>query len=208
VKADLRDLANRTAVFGGAFDPPHMGHRIAAQDVITKLGCKRIVFVPTGVPAFKTEQAPYEARLALAKACFQGLGEVLDIESTDAARGNGSSSSFDTISKLKPIFGPLAFVVGADQVPKFPEWKNFPAVLGLCAWIILERKGTQKPALESLKELESQGVSAQWTILETQAPDLSSSAIRQEIALKGQIAPDTVHKSVQDMIKEMHLYGL
>lgn len=219
--------AHRVAVMGGAFDPPHLGHRIAAQDVHSLAGCKRILFIPTGVPAFKTAQTPYSARLALAQACFSDLGEVLDLERTDSAW----SSTFETLSNLRPKYGELAFVMGTDQIIQLPKWKYFPEVLSACHWILLERKGGPSSALESIKSLEAQGVwrasqmgpqgpfsstwevtmgyiQTQFAVLPTRAPELSSSNIRAHMALHGTWPEDTLHKSVQNVIKEGHLYGL
>ncbi|MEN9722329.1 MAG: hypothetical protein RJB38_315 [Pseudomonadota bacterium] len=240
-----------SAVFGGSFDPPHEGHRVAAEGLLQHPGVKRVWVLPSGNPPWKNCIAAARDRLEMTKRAFgSGAGaspqiEVLDWEITLSERGanNRNSSEKTTTSAVLDWITPLAqgepmaWVIGSDQFLSLEKWSQFPEVLGRCHWIVLHRKGspghTQDETQAQCARLELSGLIKrdltgpnQWIIaprlvrdssekhlvlVETEAPALSSTAIREKLARKappreliqhGLLAP-----SVLDYLMEKSLYG-
>lgn len=218
-----------TAVFGGTFDPPHLGHREAVRGLFENPGIRRAIVVPSAIPPFKPQAASSENRLRMAELSFQGLADVrVDRRELDrAAQASLPSYSIDTILELKRESPHLAFVVGADQLVQFPGWHRFPDLLGSCHWIILGRKPDgQVIAQRTLNEWSANGLlrkdGAAWqtaggtrlVFAETDAPAISSTEVRAEIAratsleslvnyLKSRLTPEVV-----TYLMEQRIYGM
>lgn len=138
-----------TAIFGGAFDPPHLGHREAVESLLRNPGVKNVVILPSGNPPLKSTGTPAEHRLAMTKLGFarlrEGLSMRVEIDEREIHRAISSADSrpsytIDTIQELRrDLARPLAFVVGVDQVESLERWHRVRELLGLCHWIAIER---------------------------------------------------------------------
>lgn len=225
-----------TALFGGTFDPPHMGHLQAVEGLFQNPGIKDVVVIPSGDPPLKKTSTNSLHRLKMAQICFKSLSNVkvhpIEIENSQ----RGLSYSFNTISKIRTEFSSpdgslIAFVVGQDQIPQFHHWHRFPEILELCHWIILKRKTDPHLAEENLfntlrtwknSGLIERDVSPQreWKLknghhlilVDTPAVALSSSELRQELEKTGFVPPqDKIHlkllPEVGDYLKQHRLYG-
>ncbi|OFZ80916.1 MAG: hypothetical protein A2583_05655 [Bdellovibrionales bacterium RIFOXYD1_FULL_53_11] len=219
-----------TLLFGGAFDPPHLGHRKAVEGLFAVPGARRVVIVPTAKPPHKVSHIACMHRLAMAKLNFEGPGggEILfDLCEMDRNNRTGVPSySFETIAELGPKFGRLAMVTGADQFDEIHTWHRFPDVLGATDWVILERRpGGHARALEKLSALEASGLVRRddgrssdgvWrststgstlAVFPTDAPVVSSTLIRQQISRTGAPPEDVLLPAVSAYLKEHRLYG-
>jgi nicotinate (nicotinamide) nucleotide adenylyltransferase len=166
-----------TAIFGGAFDPPHLGHREAVESLFRHPGVKAVRIVPTGNPALKSATTEAKHRLEMARRNFMDLSEGFSahvvIDDRELRRDPAKPSyTYDTVQELRRELGtPLAFVVGVDQVESFDRWHRAPELLGLCHWIAIERKieggdtsaanDPEAPAArmaQGLKRLQSMGL--------------------------------------------------
>lgn len=164
------------AVFGGAFDPPHLGHLDALNGLFRNPGVREIRILPTGNPALKTAQTEAHHRLAMTRLNFKNArnpsGKAIEVDDREVLRqGARPSYTFDTLLELRREMGvgenqiaPLAFIIGVDQVAKLEQWYRFPEILGLCHWIALERAPhgagemhTATARLKTLGALESEG---------------------------------------------------
>lgn len=164
------------AVFGGAFDPPHLGHLEALHGLLRNPGVREIRILPTGNPALKTAQTEAKHRLAMTRLNFKNArnpsGKSIEVDDREVLRQNERPSyTFDTLLEFRREMGigagevaPLAFIIGADQVAKLDQWYRFPEILGLCHWIGLERapEGADEmhaatDRLKTLGALESYG---------------------------------------------------
>jgi nicotinate (nicotinamide) nucleotide adenylyltransferase len=153
-----------TAFFGGTFDPPHLGHRLAVDGLFAEPGVKAVRVLPSPLPPHKPTMAPTEARVEMARLAFAGSaahplrGPVsLDLSELDRAASlpaGAPTYTFDTLSLLKRDFAQLAFVIGTDQLQKIHTWHRFPDLLGLSHWIVLERK-TGEPGSRSERSASS-----------------------------------------------------
>jgi nicotinate-nucleotide adenylyltransferase len=134
----------RTGVFGGTFDPPHVGHLIAAADAFRELGLHRMLLVPAAEPPHKRGRAitPAPLRLEMVRAAIRGDDRFAadDLE----LRRAGPSYSADTLRELheRQPAGELFFLVGADQLRELPTWHRPEEVVRLARLVVLCREGT------------------------------------------------------------------
>jgi nicotinate-nucleotide adenylyltransferase len=130
-------------IFGGTFDPPHMGHLIAAQEVHYRLGLDRTLWVPAAVPPHKLdrETTPGELRLEMVRAAIAGDGrfEASGIE----LRRPGVSYTVDTLRELGAADpdARLHLIVGSDQLELSHTWRAWDEIKALATVVGYHRHG-------------------------------------------------------------------
>jgi nicotinate-nucleotide adenylyltransferase len=135
-------MPDGVGIFGGTFDPVHLGHLRAAEDVREAVDLAEVRFVPAAIPPHKDActVAPSAARLhmlELATAEVPGF-RVWPIE---LAR-RGPSYSIDTIRALREEVGPaarIAFVLGRDAFAEFHTWKEYATIFALSDVVVITR---------------------------------------------------------------------
>jgi len=131
----------RLAVFGGSFNPIHLGHLMIAQAALEQLSLDRILFVPARVPPHKefTCLIPDQARLSLIKMAIKDnhLFLVTDAE----LHREGPSYSIDTIHLIKEQFpaAELFYLIGADLVSDLHTWKDIDQLCEMVQFIAAPR---------------------------------------------------------------------
>jgi nicotinate-nucleotide adenylyltransferase len=137
----------RIGVFGGTFDPPHLGHLVVASDACGALGLHRVLWIPSAVPPHKvrTVQAPAEARLEMVRAAIEGdpRFEADDLE----LRRPGPSYTVDTLRDLarRHPGAELVLLIGADNLREIPGWREPQEILKLARVAVLSRDGAGVP---------------------------------------------------------------
>jgi nicotinate-nucleotide adenylyltransferase len=126
------------AIFGGSFDPPHVGHVLAASWVLSTAEVSELLVVPMFEHPFGKEPAPFAHRFAMCELAFRDLRRVRvsDIE----ARLGGASYTVRTLDALKGA-GELKLIVGTDIVDDVPRWKEGHRVAELAELIVVGRGG-------------------------------------------------------------------
>ena len=145
----------RIAIFGGTFDPIHIGHLAVARAAERRFHLDEIHFIPTGRPPHKHRRgmASYADRYAMvALACADHLHFLPSLaESGPGHSGQEVFYSVDTVRHFKQKFhGPdthLYFLMGADSFLHIPAWKDYETLLGLCDFIVASRPGFRVEAL-------------------------------------------------------------
>lgn len=133
----------KIGVFGGTFDPPHVGHLIAAADAHRALGLDRLLFVPSAVPPHKqrTVRASAAVRLEMVRAAIDGDPRFAadDLE----LRRSGPSYSVDTLAELKDREPgcELYFLIGADNLREIAGWHRPDEIVRLARLVVLSREG-------------------------------------------------------------------
>jgi len=131
----------RIGVFGGAFDPPHIGHLVVAQDLIELLDLDLLLIVPSARPPHREAVLPAEERLLLARIAFgdDPRIEVSDIE----LRRPGPSWTADTLEEIQKLWEPgkLLLVIGADQYRSFDSWRDPERILEQAELAVMPRDG-------------------------------------------------------------------
>ena len=131
----------RIGVFGGAFDPPHIGHLVAAQDVIEGLDLDLLLIIPSARPPHREAVLDAEVRLSLARTAFgdEPRIEVSDIE----LRRPGPSWTVDTLEEIRKRWEPgeLLLVIGTDQYRSFDSWRDPERITELADLAVMPRDG-------------------------------------------------------------------
>src|ERR1017187_10371017 len=133
----------RIGIFGGTFDPPHVGHFLAASDAYEALGLDRVLFVPAaGQPLKSAIMASPADRLAMVE-LLVGDDPRFAAEPIEIERG-GLSFTVDTLRALHDRWksdGALALVLllGADAAATLPQWREPAAVASLAEVVVLRR---------------------------------------------------------------------
>lgn len=145
----------RIALFGGTFDPIHIGHLAVARAAERRFHLDEIHFIPTGRPPHKNRSgmASYADRYAMTSIACADHPRFLP---SLAEAGGGQSGreifySVDTVRHFKQRHhgsgAHLYFLVGADSFLDLPNWKDYETLLGLCDFIVASRPGFDVAAL-------------------------------------------------------------
>jgi nicotinate-nucleotide adenylyltransferase len=133
----------RIGVFGGTFDPPHVGHLIVAEFVREAVGLDRILFVPTATPPHKRDRiiTPGEQRVAMVRLAI-ARHDPFSISDMEVRRG-GVSFTADTLEELKDQHpsATLFFLLGMDNLIEFRTWKEPERILRLARLVVMTRPG-------------------------------------------------------------------
>ena len=193
-------------IFGGTFDPPHLGHLILAAEALSQLQLTRVLWVLTPQPPHKPERqiSALEHRLEMLK---RAIGTTPGFElSTIEIDRPGPHYTLDTIDLLqaKNPSALLMLLIGGDSLRDLPAW-NRPdeLIYAVHAFGVMRRPGDEI----NLKALESQlpGLSARVRFFETPQLEISSSKIRQRIKNGGHFR-FYLPASVYDYIQKTNLY--
>ena len=133
----------RIGLFGGSFDPVHLGHLLVAQSAREEVKLDRIFFIPAAQSPFKPEAAPAPAdeRLRLLRLALAGQPET-DIDDQELRRG-GISYTIDTVKSYRERFpgAELHYLIGADHVPLLPQWREAERLAQLLEFLVIPRPG-------------------------------------------------------------------
>jgi nicotinate-nucleotide adenylyltransferase len=130
-------------IFGGAFNPPHIGHLVAAESVREQLRLDKVIFVPSADPPHRTDvgRATAKARLEMTRLAIQGntTFEVSDIEVVRP----GKSYTIDTITAFHALYPKvkLCLLIGSDNLAEFHTWKSPREIITMCDLIVFPRPG-------------------------------------------------------------------
>src|SRR5215471_8626021 len=133
----------RFALFGGSFDPVHLGHLLVAQAAREELSLTRLFFIPAAQSPFKPERQPTVAsqRLRLLRLALAGKNWC-EIDPQEIQRG-GISYTIETARDYSQRFpnAELFYLIGADHVPQLPKWREAEQLARLMEFIVISRPG-------------------------------------------------------------------
>ena len=138
----------RLGLFGGTFDPIHLGHLILAEQCRESLGLEKLWFVVAGEPPHKRggERTAVSHRLEMARLAIAGnpAFEVSDIE----ANRPGPHYSVETLAEIKAQRpdDELFFLIGADSLVDLPTWREPEGIARLASIVVVNRPGVDAPA--------------------------------------------------------------
>jgi nicotinate-nucleotide adenylyltransferase len=190
----------RIGLFGGTFDPVHLGHLRAAESAREGLGLDLVAFLPCAVPPHRATSSSAEDRLAMTRLatapnrCFESWDAEL--------RREGPSYTVDTVAALARERPRDCFVlvVGADTWPEMPAWREPERLFSLVEVAVAERPGLPPTELappfasaRGVRRIESPGLA------------ISATAVRERVR-RGQSVRYLVPDAVADYIAERGLY--
>src|SRR5471030_2739150 len=133
----------KIGLFGGSFDPVHLGHLLVAQTAVEELGLDKLFFVPAAQSPFKSENkiAPSEIRLKLLRLALAGKTNY-EIDEQEVRRG-GISYSIETLCDYSKQFpsAKLFYLIGADNISKLNQWREADKLAKLAEFIAIPRPG-------------------------------------------------------------------
>jgi nicotinate-nucleotide adenylyltransferase len=182
-----------TALFGGAFDPPHAGHVALVRSAKAALGVERVLVLVAANPGHKHVVTPPETRLALARAAFPDDDVVLDehARTVDLLRGH-------------PEWRDPVFLVGADEFCDFPTWKEPGEVLRLARLAVATRPGYPRERLEAA--LARLAAPERVSFFDLEPHPVASREARERLE-RGEDVGDVLPAAVLGMIEREGLYG-
>jgi nicotinate-nucleotide adenylyltransferase len=192
----------RIGVFGGTFDPPHVGHLILAADAVDALRLDRLIFVPARAQPLKAETpavASCEERLEMVRLAA-GTDSRYAVDDTEIGR-EGLSFTVDTLETLAGRFqgAELFLLLGEDAFSTFERWKEPKRVRELAALAVMYRAGSKGSPRSS--RMKTKGVAT----LSTRQIDVSSTEIRDRLR-EGKSIRGFVPESVENFIRARGLY--
>ncbi len=133
----------RLGLYGGSFDPVHLGHLLVAQAAREELKLTRLFFIPAAQSPFKpgSEPAAATARLRLLRLALAGRTDY-EIDTQEVQRG-GVSYSIDTVRDYAARF-PLAelfYLIGADHIAQLPKWRAAEELARRVWFVVIPRPG-------------------------------------------------------------------
>ena len=133
----------RIGIFGGSFDPVHLGHQLVAQAAREELQLDRVFFVPAAQSPFKPNRqlAPGKVRTAMLRLALAGRTWA-EVDAQELERG-GISYSVDTVTSFRERFpeAELFYLIGADHVAQLPKWRHSAELARLATFVIIPRPG-------------------------------------------------------------------
>jgi len=181
----------QVALLGGSFNPPHVGHLLAAHYVRATQGVDELWLMPTFRHPFGKVTAPYEHRVRMCELLCQDAAGWMKTSRVESEVGK-DGRTVDTLDFLQARHPDVRFtlIIGSDILKDLPSWKDFDRIQRMARVVVLYRAGY--PADEAV------------------GPPLalvSSTDIRERLA-RGELPSDLVPGPVLAYAREHHLYGL
>ena len=167
----------RIGLFGGTFDPPHLGHLVLAEWARARLRLDRVVFVPAGTPPHKRGRRLTDAALRLVLTQLAVRGNPAFTVSGFEARRAGPSFTVDTLRHFHARQPGARFylLMGADSLADFPDWHEPAEIARLAKLVVAARTGAAEAFGHALLPASARG---RVVLLDNPLVAISSSALR------------------------------
>ena len=184
----------KIAIVGGTFDPIHLGHLKIISEIAKKFA--KVIVIPTGEPWLKAAKpiATGEQRVAMAQTAVNSLNLANQVQvSAIEVKRPGPSYAIDTVNELSKVYPEASFtlVLGSDAALNLHKWHRSDELQKLVEVLVVKRASVAPSQFPEIK---------------IDAPDISSTAIRDKVAHSQEIA-ELVPPTIATFIKEHHLYG-
>lgn len=133
----------RVGLYGGSFDPVHLGHLLVAQAALEEARLDRVIFIPAAQSPFKPDRqlSPERLRAAMLRLALAGKTWA-SVDTQEIDRG-GISYTIDTVRSYKASFpkAQFCYLIGADHVPQLPKWREASALAEFLEFLVIPRPG-------------------------------------------------------------------
>jgi nicotinate-nucleotide adenylyltransferase len=191
----------KIGIFGGTFDPIHIGHLRAAENAREALGLSAVHFVPVGAPPHRP--GPRSSAIdRYAMVALATLGNPGFVASDAEVRRDGPSYTIDTALAFREAFpmDDLVLIVGSDTYGEIATWRDPDRIFALCHVAVVHRPG-EAPKAEKAIEVAAGRVS--W--VETAGLPISATEVRRRVS-QGHSARYLIPDAVADYIQKRALY--
>ncbi len=203
-------VKRKIALFGGTFDPIHLGHTTVAADALDHIGAEKIVFIPAKRSPLKgfLPRANDNDRLNMIYLAIAGEKnfQVSEYELKRPA----PSYTLATIRKFQADYGSetsICWLIGADGADDLAYWYKITELLDACNLTTMYRAGCEPPDFAKFEEIwgRERIEKLQRNVIQTPLVDISSTEIRNRIAINGDYTK-MLHPGVGDYIRQNGLY--
>lgn len=202
-------MAKGIGLYGGSFDPIHIGHLIVAQSVAERLGLKQVIFLPSAHPPHKTASDLVDGshRAAMVRCAIEGE-PLFAFSDFDLTQG-GPTYTVDTIAHFREELGSvieLHWIIGADSLAELTTWHRVGALLDSCRIVTASRPECGTANFEALRPTLSDRQIERLSrdILDTPGIDISATDVRRRIR-----NGDSIRYLVPDAVRTyIEKYGL
>ena len=201
--------SKRIGIFGGSFDPIHLGHLLMAEQFRSELSLDTVKFIPAKISPFKLNYTPTadKHRLEMLKLAI-GAHPNFEIDPIEIQRG-GVSYTIDTVEQLQSNQPDATWflLIGTDSLKDFKKWKSPEKLLQSVQLVVARRGGCPEPDWKELDGLASEETlrAIQQIRLDIPVMEISSTVVRQRIETKRSIRY-LVPAPVEVYIQEHQLY--
>jgi nicotinate-nucleotide adenylyltransferase len=199
----------RIGIFGGTFDPVHLGHLILAEHGREQGRLDQVWFVPSARPPHKLNYAitPFRQRVEMLQLALAG-NSSFRVEDSEAHRP-GPSYTVETLEELNRRHpgNEWFLLLGSDSLVDLPGWYNPAGIAQRAGFLVMNRPGAPVPPLKNLKESFGFPLETEWHCQVIEAPwiDLASRDLRARAAA-GRSLRYLVPRAVECYIKDKNLY--
>jgi nicotinate-nucleotide adenylyltransferase len=191
----------RLGIFGGTFDPIHVGHLFVANAVAAHAGLDRVLFVPVGDPAHRGTHAAAAQREAMVRLAIADNGRF-QLDDT-GLRQPGPVYTADTMPLLRRAHpgAELSFIAGADSLVATPWRRLDDVVAALHAFYVVAREGVPVDSLAATVSTLPQALAQRFVFLTLPLVDVSSSVIRERLGQRKPVRyliPEAVEKYIHE----------
>ena len=197
----------RVGIFGGSFNPPHKGHLYIASEAMKQASLDKIIFVPCGTPPHKTltDMASAKHRFEMTRIALKNNDkfEISDLE----IKSEETSYTARTLPQIKLMYpeARLCFIVGGDSFRDMERWYHPEEIFPMAEIVVVDRGGISRQSIEEKLFYYKEKYSAEITLTKVTPLELSSSAIRKDIA-KGKDVSEFVSGEVLEYIQKFGIY--
>ncbi len=195
-------------MFGGTFDPSHLGHLAVVRGLRAETGLPVLV-VPAGRPRLRRSPlAPPQARLEMLELALATLGDPLVSICRRELEDQGPSVTFETVDWLRRggERRRLWLALGADAASRLGRWEQAPALLEEVGILVFDRAGCRQGGEAALEALARAGLPLQGArALNLAAPAVAARSVRERLG-RGQSCADLLPEPVADYIHSHELY--
>ena len=195
----------RLGVLGGTFDPLHWAHLVIAEEARTRFDLEKVLFVPAGQPAHKTDYRISDPEYRYAMALLGTAGNPAFEVSRIEIKRKGPSYSVDTLRHLVKVYGSdtgIHFILGADEALDLPNWHEADSLPDLARFLVAPRPGFD---LAELKARLPERFYEVIGFLPVAPIDISSTDLRARVA-SGRSIRHLVPDSVEAYVRKHRLY--
>lgn len=193
-------------IFGGTFDPPHLGHLILASEAYSQLRLDRLLWVLTPDPPHKQDQVitPVAHRLAMVNLAIQD-NPKFELSRVELDRP-GPHYTLDTVETLADQYpdADINPIIGEDSLRDLPTWHKPKELLYACHWVGVMRRPGEEPNLDAL-ERELPGIRSKVHYVDAPLLEIASRELRSRVA-EGRPYRYYLPPHVYEYINEHHLY--
>lgn len=196
-------MKQKICVFGGTFNPPHIGHIRLAVNAADRIGADRVIVIPDCIPPHKqaNQLASAEERVEMCRASFD-FDDRFEISTMEIDRGS-KSYTVETLRELKKQNpdAELYLIIGSDMLDSFTQWYCWEELLSLATLVAASREKGFEPRLEGFSSEQKNRV----IYLENEPFEISSSEIRRGIYF-GNEYDNAVSEKTLELIRKRGLY--